>query len=102
MAFCRCPGSATGKTLEVGAVVSGRGRARETDGLERRCRPAEQEALAELAAERAQRLELLGRLDALGDDLEPERPRRARRSCARTRPRAAAAGDAVDERLARS
>ena len=34
----------------------------------------EQVALAELAAERPQSLELAGRLDALGDDGQPERP----------------------------
>ena len=36
------------------------------------------EALAEVAAHLAQDLELVGGLDALGDDLEAERARRAR------------------------
>src|SRR5687767_2155376 len=39
----------------------------------RRLRPAEEVALAQQAPKVPQRLELLGGLDALGDDVQPER-----------------------------
>ena len=63
----------------------------------RRARRPEEKALAELAADRAQPVELLGLLDAFGDGLEPERVRQAH-DRGGDRGAVGASTDALDER----
>src|SRR3954468_2501800 len=67
MASRTCPDVSGSKPRKLGDRASG------ADGVVRRHRAPEEEALAELAAQRAQQLQLLGGLDALGDHLHAQR-----------------------------
>src|SRR4051812_22312746 len=67
MASRTCPDASGSKPRKLGDRASG------ADGVVGGHRAPEEEALAELAAQRAQQLQLLGGLDALGDHLHAQR-----------------------------